>query len=120
MPKGTRRTATGDGEQFARPLYDTIKDLEKEYEVNITIEMRPSGRRGEFEVVLAAYRQDAELGARPCCLVSKDWPHATVQSVPALMYNLAFKLGRLVEEGLTARIDESVIWETAQARRRKG
>jgi len=118
MGTGRHKENGAAGEQFVRPLTDTIADLEKEWEVNITIEMRPSGRRGELEVVLAAYRQDGSLGVRPLAKVAKDWPHATVQSLPALLYNLAFKLGRMVEEDWKAKIDESCRFEAASARRR--
>jgi len=119
MGRNRDTAPAGTGEQFVRPLYDVIADLEQEYEVNITIEMRPSGRRGEFEVVLCAYRQDASLGARPACLESQDWPHATVQSLPALMYNLAFKLGRLVEDDWKSRMEASVRPQGESARRRR-
>jgi len=119
MPQVSKRSAVSDGEQFARPLYDTIRDLEQTYEVNITVEMRPAGRRGEFEVVLAAYPQSSTLGARPVALVSKDWPHATVQSVPALMYNLAFKLGRLIEDWHNDLGREQALYEGNKARGRR-
>jgi len=119
MGRNRDTAPAGTGEQFARPLYDTIRDIEKAYEVNITTEIRPSGRRGEFEVVLAAYPQEATLGVRPVALVSKDWPHATVQSMPALMYNLAFKLGRMVEEWHIDIMHRAAMWEGNKARGRR-
>jgi len=86
------------GEQFVRPLTDTITDLELEYQVVITTSIMVGGRRGELEVKMSA--QEARLSplARPFAVVAQDWPNSTIQSLPALLYRLAFSLGRMIEE----------------------
>jgi len=98
MPSGRRHSDASEGEQFVRPLTDTIRDLEIEYQVVITTSLMVGGRRGELEVKMSAQETERSPLARPFAVVSQDWPHSTVQSLPALLYNLSFKLGRMVEE----------------------
>jgi len=98
MPSRRRENQESAGEQFVRPLTDTITDLEKEYQVVITTSLMVGGRRGELEVKMSATELTQTPTGRPFAVVSQDWPHASIQSLPALLYNLSFKLGRMVEE----------------------
>jgi len=86
------------GEQFVRPLTDVITDLEISLKVDITIEMRPTGRKGVLEVKMYSRRLEDPANGRPTVLVSHDWPSPEVGSLPAHLYRLAMMLGRLVEE----------------------
>lgn len=98
MASGRSRATPNEGEQFVRPLTDTIKDVEQEWQVVITTSLMCTGRRGELEVKMSATGLSDVVGGRPFAVVAMDWPHASVQSLPALLYNLSFKLGRMVEE----------------------
>jgi hypothetical protein len=98
MPSGKHKSLEGLGEHFVRPLTDTIKDLELEYQVVITTTISTGARRSEIEVKMQAQELTRGPLGRPFAVVSQDWPHSTTQSLPALLYNLAFKLGRMVEE----------------------
>lgn len=93
-----RVAAAGTGEEFARPFTDTCQDVELEYQVYIETLIMASGRRGVLELKMVATRSEDPVGARPMCCVAMDWPHSSVQSLPALMYSMVFRLGRLVEE----------------------
>lgn len=90
--------AAGTGEEFVRPFTDLCADLEAEYQVVVSTELLPTGRRGVLDVRLLATRTEDPVNARPMACVALDWPHSTIQSLPALLYSLAFKLGRLVED----------------------
>jgi len=104
------RKERADGSEWARPITDTVGDVELEYAVVITMEMMPTGRKGVLEVKLMAYDTARKPTARPMCVVSNDWPHATVQSLPALLYNLTFKLGRLVEDSRRDQDMRGEVW----------
>jgi len=103
MGKGTPKRDASAGEEFVRPYTDLVTDLEREYGVYINVYIMLSGRRGVLEVACSARREADGLEARPICTVVKEWPHATVQSLPALLYNLLFKLGVMVEEDYNDR-----------------
>jgi len=104
--------AAGTGEDFMRPFTDACKDVELEYQVVVSTAIMATGRRGEIEVKMCATRTEDAATARPMACVAMDWPHGTIQSLPALLYQMIFRLGRLVEE---SRRDQDMRGETWRA-----
>ena len=92
------RNRRSEGEQFALPLWDVWKDVEEEYQVEVLVRIEMAPQRGVFDVVMRA-RDMAPNGREGIiATISQPWPNSTVMELTALLYNLAFKLGRQVEE----------------------
>lgn len=101
MPKNKQAA----GEEFARPFWDVVRDVEDEYSVHIETQLALVARKGVLEVRMLARRLEDRVDGRPCAVVAQEWPNATYQSLPAMLYSLAFKLGRMVEE---TRLDDGL------------
>lgn len=76
------------GEQFARPVWDAVRDLEIEHKVYLHVDITMTGRRGVMEVRVLAYDETVAKERRPICSCARDWPNSQDVSLPGLIFAL--------------------------------
>lgn len=93
-----RRSYSTPGEEFARPIWDTIADIEADYGVEVTISFEPSPQRGVFILTVAATEDDG-LG-EPCIIesISIGFPNSGTMSFLAQLFTQLNKLGRQLSD----------------------
>jgi hypothetical protein len=92
VANGRHRQPQPAGEQFARPIWDAIRDLEIEYKVYVHVDITATGRRGVLEVRVVAYDDELPVKSRPICATARDWPTSEAVSFPGLMFALVNSL----------------------------
>lgn len=88
MTSGRPKIPQPAGEQFTRPVWDAIRDLEIEHHVYLHVDITMTGRRGVWEVRVLAFDEEAPKERRPICSVARDWPSSEVLSLPGLVFKL--------------------------------
>jgi len=117
MPSGKSRRVQTEGEQFAVPVWDAIRDLEIEHGVYVHVDITMTGRRGVWEVRLLCYDERAPKERRPICSTARDWPSSQVVSLPGMMFALVNSLAVAVRDH---RMDELMTDESARIWPRRG
>lgn len=87
-----RRSNSTPGEAFARPLWETIADLEADFNVAITISFEPSDQRGVFLLTVAAAEDD---GCGGDCIIESitiGFPNSGTMSFLAQLFTQVNKL----------------------------
>lgn len=90
MSKG-KRTASGD-EAFARPIWDTIGDLEADYGVKVSFGLKPSAQRGVFRLTVAAAERDSDGRYHVIERNTIDYPNSGTMSFFAQLFSQVNKL----------------------------
>jgi len=88
MPRNAHNKPQPAGEQFARPIWDGMRDLEIEYNVYLHVDITATGRRGVLEVRVLAFDTTNPEMRRPICSCARDWPTSEAVSFPGLMFAL--------------------------------
>lgn len=105
MPHKAHRQPQPAGEQFARPIWDAIRDLEIEYRVYVHVDITATGRRGVLEVRVLCYDDARPVSDKPICAVARDWPTSEAVSFPGLVFALVNSLVVCVRDH---RMDEAM------------
>jgi len=86
MPRNAHNKPAPAGEQFGRPVWDAIRDLETEYKVYIHLDITMTGQKGVWEIRCLAYDETAPKEHRPICSCARDWPSSQVVSLPGMVF----------------------------------
>lgn len=86
MREGKHKQPQPAGEQFGRPVWDAIRDLETEYSVYIHLDITMTGQKGVWEIRCLAYDESAPKERRPICSCARDWPSSQVVSLPGQIF----------------------------------
>jgi len=111
MSSGRHKQPAPAGEQFARPVWDAIRDLELEHSVYIHVDITMTGRKGVWEVRCLAYDERAPKERRPICSCSRDWPSSQVVSLPGMVFALVNSMAASIRDH---RMDELMREEEAK------
>lgn len=93
-----RKSYTTPGEEFARPVWETIADIEADYDVEVSISFEPSPQRGVFFLTVAAAEDDGH--GEPCIIesITIGFPNSGTMSFLAQLFTQLNKLARQLSD----------------------
>ena len=117
MPSGKSRQPQPAGEQFVRPIWDAVRDLEIEHSVYLHVDITMTGRRGVMEVRVLAYDETAPKERRPICSAARDWPNSQATSLPGTIFALVNSMAVSIRDH---RMDELMRGEQVEMWPKRG
>lgn len=91
------RLSSADGEGFLRAFGDNWADLEKEFNVLLTMRVGPSSRRGVLEHRISAWHEGDRRGTHPQAAYTFNYPTAQVSTYEAALFQAITRLARILE-----------------------
>jgi hypothetical protein len=101
------KTDAGEYE-FTRAAYDELRDAEKRYQVEFSLQLIPTTQKGVWALSVAARALGEHEAIAYCARYQGSWPNSTATSYGAFMYQCCHRVCRMVEAWHAQReVDES-------------